>query len=163
MALYSKTVTLLASGGTLSFESLRGKVILVTNVASQWGATKRNYRQLVELYDKYHYSGLEIFGFPSREFGGQEFKDENDVRNFVTEEFQVKFPITSITEVNGSNTNPVWALLKQKSGNDKDVRWNFTTKFIVSRDGESVTRYDGKNPFDLEADIVTELERQIKL
>merc|ERR1712176_1407129 len=41
-----------------------GKVLLVTNAAS-------NYKDLVELYDKYRGDDFEILAFPCNQFGGQ--------------------------------------------------------------------------------------------
>ncbi len=40
------------------------KAILVVNVATKWGLTDLNYKQLVEIYGKLSGEGLEILGFP---------------------------------------------------------------------------------------------------
>ena len=50
----------------------RGHVCLIVNVASQWGMTPKNYKQLQELHTKYAESaGLRILGFPCNQFGNQ--------------------------------------------------------------------------------------------
>lgn len=50
----------------------RDHVLLVVNVASQCGLTKDNYKELVELDEKYRDSkGLKILAFPCNQFGGQ--------------------------------------------------------------------------------------------
>lgn len=50
----------------------RGHVLLIVNVASNCGYTKRNYEQLVELDEKYRDSkGLRILAFPCNQFGKQ--------------------------------------------------------------------------------------------
>lgn len=47
-------------------------MLLVVNVASQCGLTKDNYKELVELDEKYRDSkGLKILAFPCNQFGGQ--------------------------------------------------------------------------------------------
>ena len=48
------------------------KCILVVNVATQWGLTKQNYTELVQLYAELESKGFQILAFPSNEFGGQE-------------------------------------------------------------------------------------------
>ncbi len=48
------------------------KAILVVNVATNWGLTKLNYNQLVQTLQPLRESGLEIFGVPCNQFGGQE-------------------------------------------------------------------------------------------
>ena len=46
------------------------------------------------------------------------------------------------TKVNGSDAHPVYLALKAATGTDNDdVKWNFETKFLVSKDGKRVERY----------------------
>jgi glutathione peroxidase len=61
---------------------LKGKVVLITNVACLCGYTSSNYEQLVLLHKKYG-RDLEILAFPSNEFGNQELKTSEEIRNFV--------------------------------------------------------------------------------
>lgn len=43
-----------------SMREFAGKVLLVTNVASECGFTKSNYEGLQQLYDKYRGRGFEV-------------------------------------------------------------------------------------------------------
>jgi glutathione peroxidase-family protein len=42
------------------------------------------YTGLEELYKTYHDRGLEVLGFPSNEFGGQEPGSDEDIASFCT-------------------------------------------------------------------------------
>eukprot|EP00468_Gymnochlora_sp_CCMP2014_P007850 CAMPEP_0167749282 /NCGR_PEP_ID=MMETSP0110_2-20121227/5316_1 /TAXON_ID=629695 /ORGANISM="Gymnochlora sp., Strain CCMP2014" /LENGTH=65 /DNA_ID=CAMNT_0007634409 /DNA_START=466 /DNA_END=663 /DNA_ORIENTATION=+ len=59
-------------------------------------------------------------------------------------------------DVNGPSTSPVYKFLKGEKGGD--IIWNFATKFLVTKDGKMLTRFDGmKAPESLEDDIVAVL------
>eukprot|EP01126_Amoeba_proteus_P042421 TRINITY_DN4610_c0_g1_i3.p1 TRINITY_DN4610_c0_g1~~TRINITY_DN4610_c0_g1_i3.p1 ORF type:complete len:159 (+),score=22.20 TRINITY_DN4610_c0_g1_i3:141-617(+) len=128
-------------GNELAFESLRGKLVLIVNVASQCGFTPQ-YKLLQDLYNKYHDQGLEILGFPCNQFGEQEPGSPTEISDFCTRKYSVTFQIMEKTEVNGVGTHPVYEWLKsQKSqlGMTR-IKWNFE-KFLVSREGEVVERW----------------------
>lgn len=62
-------------------------MLLVVNVASQCGLTKDNYKELVELDEKYRDSkGLKILAFPCNQFGGQ-------VNNLAISNYCVRFKL----------------------------------------------------------------------
>jgi glutathione peroxidase-family protein len=142
-------------GSSFSFDQLKGKTVLITNVASRWGATDNNYKQLVTLYNKYKDQGLEILAFPCDQFGGQELANPADIRSFV-DGYGVEFQMMEKSDVNGANMNSVYKTIRNGGG---DILWNFATKFLVDKDGKTVTRFDGmKSPMDLEDQIVAALE-----
>lgn len=128
-------------GNNVTFESLRGKVVLIVNVASLCGFTPQ-YNDLQYLYEKYHKDGLEVLAFPCNQFGGQEPSEHETIQEFVKAKFNVTFPIMAKVEVNGSEAHPVYNYLKnQKEGTlgFKGIRWNFE-KFVVDRLGHVVAR-----------------------
>lgn len=51
-------------GNMVSLDKYKGHVCVIVNVASKWGLTDLNYRQLQELNEKYSADGLRILGFP---------------------------------------------------------------------------------------------------
>ena len=56
----------------IPFCAFRGHVLVIVNVASNCGYTKKDYPQLVELDEKYRDSkGLRILAFPCNQFGKQ--------------------------------------------------------------------------------------------
>uniref|UniRef100_A0A2C9JBF9 Glutathione peroxidase n=1 Tax=Biomphalaria glabrata TaxID=6526 RepID=A0A2C9JBF9_BIOGL len=99
-------------GNKVSLDKYRGKVCLIVNVASKCGFTTKNYTQLQALHTKYAEMGLAILGFPSNEFGGQEPGSNEEIKKFVTEQFNVQFDMFSKIEVNGKNAHPLYKYLK---------------------------------------------------
>lgn len=62
-------------------DKYKGHVCIIVNVASKWGKTDVNYKQLVELYTKYSEAeGLRILAFPCNQFGGQEPGTEQEIK-----------------------------------------------------------------------------------
>ena len=132
----------LANHTPLAFSSLRGRVVLIVNVASKCGFTPQ-YKGLESLYEKYHTQGLEILGFPCNQFGSQEPGAEEEIVMFCSNTYNVTFPIMEKVEVNGNHVHPVYEYLKgQKSGllGLTRIKWNFE-KFLVDRNGNVVERY----------------------
>merc|ERR1712157_299687 len=132
-----------------------GKVLLVTNVASNCGFTASNYKDLVELYDKYRGDDFEILAFPCNQFGGQEPGSNEQIKSF-TRRYGVEFPVTEKADVNGPNTHPFFVYLKEKGPKSflgNDAKWNFE-KFLVDKDGNVVKRYlSTTSPLAIEKDI----------
>jgi len=130
------------SGEPLRMSELKGKVILIVNVASKCGFTPQ-YKGLEELNRKYHSQGLEILGFPCNQFGGQEPGDDAEISDFCQTNYGVKFTMMSKVDVNGESAHPLWEHIKnQKPGvlGMKRVKWNYE-KFLIGRDGKVVDRW----------------------
>eukprot|EP01114_Cavostelium_apophysatum_P007818 TRINITY_DN2000_c0_g1_i1.p1 TRINITY_DN2000_c0_g1~~TRINITY_DN2000_c0_g1_i1.p1 ORF type:complete len:205 (+),score=33.10 TRINITY_DN2000_c0_g1_i1:65-679(+) len=142
-----------------NFANLKGKPVLVVNVASQCGFTPQ-YHGLQKLYQEYHDKGLEIVGFPCNQFGWQEPGDEEKILDFCDRNYKVTFPIMSKIDVNGSHTHPVYEFLKKsKSGflGLSLIKWNFE-KFLVDKDGHVVHRYGSSTKPD---SIAKDIEKEI--
>lgn len=131
------------------------KVLLVINVASQCGFTSQ-YKELQDLYIKYHSQGLEILAFPCNQFGGQEPGTPQQIEAFCSTRFGVTFPVFQKTDVNGSNTHPLFQYLKTAAPGllgTEAIKWNFT-KFLVNRNGLPVKRFaSASSPASISADI----------
>ena len=56
----------------VSMSKFKGKVLLVVNVASKCGLTKRNYEQLNQLAEEYGKRGFLVLAFPCNQFLKQE-------------------------------------------------------------------------------------------
>jgi glutathione peroxidase len=147
-------------GKDISLDAYAGKVLLVVNTASKCGFTPQ-YKGLEALYKKYKDQGLVVLGFPCDQFAHQEPGDDAEIASFCELNFGVTFPLMSKIEVNGANTHPVFAYLKKRAPGavGEAIKWNFT-KFLVDRDGKSVSRFASTTePDKLEKDIEAALAR----
>ena len=137
-------------------EQIPRKVVLVVNVASLCGLTDSNYKQLAEIYDRLHDSGLEILAFPCNQFGSQEPGGADTIEQ-TCGRYKVKFDLFDKIDVNGSGAHPIYKWLKEVlPGTLTDgIKWNFT-KFLLDRDGKPFKRYGPQEePRTFEADLAS--------
>ncbi|EJD06838.1 glutathione peroxidase [Fomitiporia mediterranea MF3/22] len=132
----------LPGGKVYDFEELRGKVVLIVNVASKCGFTPQ-YKGLEKLYQKHKENGFIILGFPCNQFGGQEPGTDEEIGQFCQLNHGVTFPLMKKSDVNGDETNEVYKWLKdEKAGilGLTRIKWNFE-KFLIDRNGKVVQRW----------------------
>ncbi|KAG8704848.1 Glutathione peroxidase 2 [Ceratobasidium sp. 395] len=141
--------------GEYNFDQLKGKVVLIVNVASKW-QTQWKTIGLEALYKKYQDRGFVILGFPSNQFGGQEPGTDEEIGQFCQLNHGVSFPLMKKSDVNGDDTNEVYKYLKnEKSGllGLTRIKWNFE-KFLIDREGRVVNRWASTTkPEALESEI----------
>ena len=136
------------AGKDVSLSDYKGKVLLIVNTATRCGFTPQ-YKELEALYEKYRAEGLEILDFPCNQFGQSPL--------FTYLKARKGFSGFDTNDQRGKMMDGM--LRKQDAEYDKksDIKWNFT-KFLVSRDGRVVKRYEPTEKIsDIEADICTEL------
>jgi glutathione peroxidase len=129
-------------GEDTTLGALKGKLLLVVNVASECGLTPQ-YEQLQAIHSKYEARGFSVVGFPCNQFGGQEPGTPEEILAFGKEQFGVTFPLMQKVETNGENRHAIYQALtqiKDAKGEAGDVQWNFE-KFLLSADGAKVTRF----------------------
>ena len=170
------------AGQDVSLSDYKGKVLLIVNTATRCGFTPQ-YKELEAMYEKYHSEGLEILDFPCNQFGEQAPGTIQEIHHFCEANFDIQFPQFDKIEVNGANEHPLYTWRKAQKGfsgfdvNDQrgkmmdgmlrrqdadydkksDIKWNFT-KFLVSRDGRVLKRYEPTDQMtDIEADICMEV------
>jgi glutathione peroxidase len=143
-------------GSPENLQDYAGKVLLIVNVASKCGFTSQ-YRDLQNLYTANQAKGLEILGFPCNQFGAQEPGSPEQIQNFCSTNYGVTFPMFEKIDVNGGHTHPLYIYLKDQAPGilgTTGIKWNFT-KFVVSKDGQSITRLAS-------ADGASKMEEAIK-
>ena len=121
------------TGETIDFNEYKNKVILIVNTASYCGFTKQ-YTDLQELWDKYKSRGLIILGVPSNSFN-QEKKNNSEVKEFCKVNFDINFPLTTITEVKGDKAHDLFKWAKNNHGKSAIPKWNFH-KILINKEGK---------------------------
>uniref|UniRef100_A0AAQ6INC7 glutathione peroxidase n=1 Tax=Anabas testudineus TaxID=64144 RepID=A0AAQ6INC7_ANATE len=162
-------------GDMVDFNVFRGRVVLIENVASELNELQRRYPHR-----------LVVLGFPCNQFGYQENCSNGEILNSLQHVrpgggFQPNFTMFEKCDVNGTNTHPVFAYLKDKLPypdddpnslvqdpkflvwspiSRTDISWNFE-KFLIGPEGEPFKRYSKKFPtIDVEPDIQRLLQSQ---
>jgi len=141
MSLYDTTIAAL-DGAPLDTAALRGRAVLVVNVASKCGLTPQ-YTALEELQKTYGDRGLTVLGVPCNQFGGQEPGTSEEIATFCSATYGVTFPLTEKVDVNGPDRHPLYTELtatEDASGAAGDVQWNFE-KFLIAPDGHVAARF----------------------
>ena len=164
MNLYDFTVKA-QDGSDVPLANYKGKVLLVVNTATQCGFTPQ-YQPLQALYDEVGDQGFEILDFPCNQFGSQAPGTDEEIHTACTGRFGITFPQFSKVDVNGEDAIPLYRWLTSETTfegfgkgpqalmmagvakmQDKDykkngkIKWNFT-KFLISRDGEILRRFE---------------------
>jgi glutathione peroxidase len=139
-------------GKEFPLSELKGKKVLVVNVASKCGLTPQ-YEQLQDLYETYGGDDFTIIGFPANNFGKQEPGTNEEIQQFCRLNYGVTFPMMAKISVTGDDKAPVYKWLTEKIQNgkeDAEVTWNFQ-KFMIDKDGNWVGMVPPKtNPMDEE-------------
>jgi glutathione peroxidase len=128
--------TIMNNGTILSFDSLKGKKILIVNTASECGFTKQ-YEDLEKLSQIYK-GKLIIIGFPANNFGGQEPGEDKEIAEFCKLNYGVTFPLamkSSVQKGKDQNEVFVWLSDSTKNGwNNSAPTWNFG-KYLINEEG----------------------------
>ena len=122
------------NGDVLNLSKLKGKTILLVNVASNCGFTKQ-YDDLQNLHDSYKDKGLVVIGMPSNQFGGQEPGSETEIKKFCETNFNITFQMTSKYDVKGDNAHPIYIWAKETYGKSTVPKWNFH-KILINKEGK---------------------------
>ena|SRR5689334_2890956 len=133
----------LNNGTILSFNSLKGKKLLLVNTASDCGYTNQ-YDDLQKLYEE-HRDMLAIIAFPANDFKEQEKGSDEEIGNFCKINFGVTFPIAlkgSVVKGNEQQGVFRWLTDKTKNGwNNQPPTWNFS-KYLLNEEGVLVNYFD---------------------
>ena len=163
----------------VSLGQWKGKVLLIVNTATKCGFTPQ-YKELEALYQKYQAEGFCILDFPCNQFGQQAPGSAAEIHEFCTSNFDVHFPQFAKIDVNGSHEIALYSYLKREQGfrgfgigtmaeamdkmlkkkdalyaSNSDIKWNFT-KFLVSREGKVIARFEPTDDMDMVEKCIVE-------
>jgi glutathione peroxidase len=127
-----KTLSLDGKPGNLA--QYKGKVSLVVNVASKCGFTPQ-YEGLEKLQREMRGKGLNVLGFPSNDFGGQEPGTAQEIATFCKLTYDVTFPMfEKVVTKTGPGQSPIYGFL---GASGHLPAWNFS-KYVVDKQGKVV-------------------------
>ena len=126
------------NGEIINFKEYENKVVLLVNTASYCGFTKQ-YDDLQKLWDQYKSKGLIVLGVPSNSFN-QEKKKNSEIKKFCEINFNINFPLTTLTEVKGNNAHEIFKWAKENHGKSAIPKWNFH-KLLINKMGKIEETY----------------------
>jgi glutathione peroxidase len=128
---------------TVHLRDLKGKVLMIVNVASYCGYTPQ-YAGLEKLYLAEKDKGFVMIGIPSNDFGQGEPGSDPEIKQFCRRKYDVTFPMMSKVFINANPRHPLYEFLADEELNPKtggNIRWNFT-KFLIGRNGTILARFE---------------------
>lgn len=128
-------------GKDFNMDTLKGKTVLVVNIASQCGYTTQ-MTDLEALYQKYKGKGFVLVGVPTNDFGGQTPEDDKAMLEFCQKNYSATFPILTKKSILGKDKRELYKVLTDQPAKkfQAEVSWNFE-KILVNKTGEVVGRY----------------------
>ena len=126
------------SGDIINFSDFKNNAVLVVNTASYCGFTNQ-YEELQILWDKYKSKGLVVLAVPSNSFN-QEKNKNSEVKEFCEVNFNITFPITTITNVKGDEAHEIYKWASENHGKSAIPKWNFH-KILINKYGKVEETY----------------------
>ena len=126
------------TGEIINFKEYENKIILLVNTASYCGFTKQ-YDDLQKLWDQYKSKGLIVLGIPSNSFN-QEKNSNSEIKKFCEINFNINFPLSTLTEVKGNKAHEIFKWAKENHGKSAIPKWNFH-KILINKEGKIEETY----------------------
>lgn len=138
-------------GNNVPLSGYANEIVLIVNTATQ-GENVSQYKELEDLYEKYHQQGFAVLDFPSNQPTKSCPGTDEMVHQWCKDNYGTEFPRFKKVKVNGDDASPLFSFLKEKFPGD--ITEDFT-KFLVNKIGKVVARYDAKTP-------ISEIEQKIQ-
>lgn len=137
------------NGNSYKMDELKGKVVMVVNLASQCGFTPQ-IEKLEELYKRYRAKNFVVLGAPTNDFGGQTPEDDKGFQAFCDKNYHVSFPLLVKQTVTGPKKRDLYKYLTEQTAKEFQgpIKWNFE-KFLIDKNGKVVGRFESSvDPLD---------------
>lgn len=145
-------------GGVINFSEFKGKVVVLTNIATRCGFTDQ-LDDLETIYAKYKDKNVVVLGIPSNNFLSQTPEANKEVVQFCKLKYKTNFPITEKVDVIGDNKHPIIKWVNGQKGFESPILWNFE-KFIIGKDGLIIDRFRSiTKPTD--KDVIAAIEKAL--
>lgn len=143
------------NGEEISLSDYKGKVLLLVNTNAD-DTYHQEFNNLERLYQKYQSIGLEILAFPTEKFSKEAILNDADIIRDYKRKYNITFPVMKKISLEKGKVPPLFRYLTESKNKifKNDIKRNFT-KFIISREGEIVRRFNNDRSID-------ELERALK-
>ena len=148
-------------GKEFNTDSLKNKVVLIVNIASQCGYTPQ-LDGLETLYKKFKDKGFVLLGVPTNDFGGQTPEDDAGMKEFCSKKYNVSFPLLKKKTVKGKEQRSLYKFLTKGTGEkyQEEVAWNFE-KFLIDKNGVVVGRFKSSTTPE-DKDLNRQIEEELK-
>lgn len=147
-------------GNPFDFESnLKGKAVMITNVACDCGFTKSGYEHIVQWQKDFEGKPFEVVAFPSNAFH-QEKKSPQEIKDYVNDTFGFKKILMEKSHINGEQTNPVYTWLKKSFPGD--ITWNFSSWMLVDHQGKPIRRFEKESWENIKSALDQAVDNAIK-
>ena len=111
------------------------------------------------MYSALRDRGLQIIAVPCNQFASEEPWPEEQIKDWLTSQFSITFPLLAKVEVIGDNVCPLYKNLKAQAPTE-EIKWNFA-KYLLDGRGKFVKFFaDTVEPRDMLPDIEELLNRQ---
>ena len=147
------------NGETINLDNFKNKAVLLVNTASFCGFTKQ-YEDLQLLWMKYKSKGLIVLGVPSNSFN-QESVNNNEIKNFCEINFNIDFPLTTLTEVKGKNAHEIFKWAEKNYGKQAVPKWNFH-KILINKEGKIQNTFNSFTK-PMSKKIINEIEKILEI
>ena len=92
------------------------------------------------MWNEYRKKDFIVLGVPSNSFN-QESNNNNDVKKFCESNFNIDFPLTSITQVKGNNAHEIFKWAEENYGKSAVPKWNFH-KILINKEGKIANTFN---------------------